>query len=351
MKNFVIIILAVIVLTVGITPVFAQTSNLGLPSNSVNATVDGKTIATLNWQFTGFNPSTCQMNTILYNQGLGPESNSNINVDANGAGHLQIQGWHIFDIKIGATCNGIGTTFGPFDISIDKVAAVQLIMLKNVINDNGGTSNGANTQLGAENSVTGLQIINGTGVRLASSEDVPLGTYLLNEIPEFGYAQDGNFQCEQTGGADNSTANQITFNALNQIATCTVTNNDIIPQLTLTKFVVPTGDPGLFRLNATNVGNGTIALTGNSTVTDSIPATVYNLTEEGPAGFTAGPFICTGVEQLSASQISLKVGDIATCTITNTVIPGPLGTTVIESLLEKISEIVNQIRYLIHHGW
>jgi len=351
LKNFVIIILSVIVLTVGITPVFAQTSNLGLPTNFVNATVDTKTTASLNWQFTGFDPLTCQMNSISFNQGLGPESNLNINVDANGAGHLQIQGWHIFDVKIIATCDGSRSNFGPFDTTVNKIGAVQLILLKNVINDNGGTSNGANTQFTAQNTATGLKIIDEKGNSVASTEDVPLGTYQLTEIPEFGYAQVGNFVCNQTGGADNSTANEITFNGLNQIATCTATNNDIIPNLTFTKFVVGGGaNPIDFQMNATNAGNGTIAFSQNNTGNKNIPATLYNLTEVGPTGFTAGPFVCTGTQQLSASQINLKVGETAVCTITNTLIPGPLDTTAIENLLEKISEIVNQIKHLIHQG-
>jgi len=52
----------------------------------------------------------------------------------------------------------------------------------------------------------------------------------------------------------------------------------------------------------------------------SFKAGVYTLSETGPTGYTASAWVCTGGVQ-NGNQITLALGQSATCTITNTFTP------------------------------
>src|SRR5262249_50954654 len=102
-------------------------------------------------------------------------------------------------------------------------------------------------------------------------------------------------------------------------ATCTITNNDVPPKLTLVNTVINnsggTASPSAWTLSATGPSllSGTSGVTSDSTFQTG----TYALrASAGPAGYTASAWSCVGGSQ-SGNSISLALGDIATCTIAN----------------------------------
>ena len=103
-------------------------------------------------------------------------------------------------------------------------------------------------------------------------------------------------------------------------ATCTITNDDNAPHLTLVKHVVNDngGTKTITDFPLTATGPATIAgVSGNASVTNAVvSAGSYHLTEVNQAGYTASAWTCTGGTQLNSS-ITLALGESATCEITN----------------------------------
>ena len=66
--------------------------------------------------------------------------------------------------------------------------------------------------------------------------------------------------------------------------------------------------------------------TGDPAVTAVlVNAGSYDLAEaDGPAGYTASPWNCTGATSTTGTTVELQAGDAATCTITNTDQPSTL---------------------------
>src|SRR5205814_4041822 len=108
--------------------------------------------------------------------------------------------------------------------------------------------------------------------------------------------------------------------ALGGAATCTISNDDNAPTLTLVKTI--TNDNGgtktLSDFPLTATGPVTISgVSGTTSVTTRIVnAGSYALTEQTQTGYTASSWSCTGGTQ-SAANIALALGGSATCTINN----------------------------------
>jgi fimbrial isopeptide formation D2 family protein len=107
--------------------------------------------------------------------------------------------------------------------------------------------------------------------------------------------------------------------------TCTITNDDQPAQLSLVK-VVEVGDPPTPAAPAdwTLTADGPTPVTGpgnSDAVTDQpVDAGSYDLSEDGPPGFTASAWECVGGEQ-AGSAVTVPVGGDVTCTITNSAEP------------------------------
>jgi hypothetical protein len=103
-----------------------------------------------------------------------------------------------------------------------------------------------------------------------------------------------------------------------QSATCTITNDDQAPSLTLVKTVVNnnggTATASAFTLTAS--GPTPLSGAGGATSGASFSAGTYALSEAGPSGYTASAWVCVGGTQ-TGSTIALVNGQAATCTITN----------------------------------
>jgi len=187
---------------------------------------------------------------------------------------------------------------------------ITLTVKKHVINDNGGTLQApaftlhlaTTTTTDFAGSEAGTQFTLGPSSYTAT-EDSPTA---------LGYAQtnpDANCSGTTVSGID---------------LTCTITNDDIAPSLTLNKVVV-NDNGGTAHENAwTLTAAGVTPLSGpgapgNADVVSgsTFSAGTYTLSEAGPAGYhsTAG-WVCTGVTN-AGNQIILGVGQNAVCTIVN----------------------------------
>ena len=210
----------------------------------------------------------------------------------------------------------------------DQTAHLKLV--KTVTNNNGGTAVPANWTLSAN----GPTPISGAG---GAESDVNAGNYTLSESAgPAGYTA-GNFYC--TNGVTVN-AGQITL-ALNQSTVCTINNDDVAPILHLRKVVVNDNGGTATTANFTLTANGTGAndLSGASPV-DSGPglkADTWALSETTVYGYTASAWVCVGGTQ-NGSNITLTVGQEATCTITNNDQPG---TIIIEKLIKPANSLTS----------
>lgn len=192
----------------------------------------------------------------------------------------------------------------------------KLIVKKVVVNDNGGTRAAGDFDL----SVTG---IGADPSAFDGSEDgvkvkLDIGAYSVSEAPVAGYA--GSLSADCTGTI-----------ALGQTKTCTITNDDVQPTLTVIKNVVNDNGgtllPADFNL-VVKVDDGATApvpasFSGSAGTEVALDAGSYKVTEDAVAGY-AGTFSegCSGV---------LAPGDKKTCTVTN--IDLPPGLTVVKRVI------------------
>ncbi|MCC6986286.1 MAG: sortase [Anaerolineales bacterium] len=141
------------------------------------------------------------------------------------------------------------------------------------------------------------------------------GTYTLAESGPSGYTASA-WVC--VGGSQ--TGSDITL-ALGESATCTITNNDIAPTLTLVKNVTNndggTAAVGDWTLDAN--GPSTISgVTGAGAVTSAIvDAGSYSLGETAIAGYTQTAITCSGSDANGADGLDLDPGENVTCTFFN----------------------------------
>ena len=104
----------------------------------------------------------------------------------------------------------------------------ELTLIKEVTNDNGGTALATDWTLSAT-SAGGGGISGETGSGSVTNVGVPPGSYALSETGPAGYAA-STWSC--VGGTQDGASIAV---ALGESATCTITNDDIAPQLTLSK--------------------------------------------------------------------------------------------------------------------
>ena len=188
-----------------------------------------------------------------------------------------------------------------------------LTLVKSVTNDNGGTAQATDWTLSAAGPTPLSGTTGGAGV---TGVDVTAGVYTLSEIGgPAGYTA-GSWSC--TAGI--MAGDQLTL-ANGESAICTIVNDDDGANLTLVKSV--TNDNGGTAANTdwTLSAQGPTPISGVSgtpAVTGvAVDAGVYTLSEsEGPSGYTAGTWSCTG-GVLAGNQLTLALTESASCTIVN----------------------------------
>jgi len=200
-------------------------------------------------------------------------------------------GWYVDDVEF-YSCSAEGL---PSD--------TQLTLVKQITNNNGGTASPSAWTLTAN----GPSSFSGSGPSVSSGAGLTPGTYNLLESGPAGYAA-SNWDCNGGMQVDGDTVSI----ASGQVVTCTITNNDIQPTLTVVKTIVNDNggtitDPDAFGLK----------INGNSvsdSVSNAINAGNHTVSEDGLAGYKAGGW---GGDCNSNGTIALGAGQNATCTITN----------------------------------
>lgn len=186
--------------------------------------------------------------------------------------------------------------------------APQLKVVKHVVNDNGGTASAGDFTM----NVTGTNVSDPSfpgAEEPGTTVTINAGSYSVGEDAVTGYA--GSYSADCSGTI-----------ALSQTKTCTVTNDDTAPQLTLVKQVTNDNGggalPTAWTLNAVPGNDQYQTITGQGNATDDAQANEdYTLSEtNGPNGYAASAWNCDG-GTLDGSVITLDVGDDVTCTITN----------------------------------
>ncbi len=183
----------------------------------------------------------------------------------------------------------------------------KLIVIKHVINDNGGTATAANFTLdsgGTNDSPDDFAGAESPGTQVT----LDAGSYNVTESGPAGYAASFSAYCSGTI-------------ANGQTKTCTVTNNDISPTLRVIKDVAPDTDSGLFNLRIDGVTAGTGANVGDGGTTGFVPVNAGNHTVSETAGnnTTLSDYTTViGGDCAANGTVSLALAQNKTCTITNT---------------------------------
>ncbi|WP_433676300.1 hypothetical protein [Microbacterium gorillae] len=233
---------------------------------------------------------------------------------------------------VGGTQTGSDVTLAPGDVVtctiVNDDQPATLTLVKEVINDNGGTAVATDWTLTANGPTAG--VTGATGDAAITSTPVSAGAYVLSETGPAGYAASA-WSCE--GGTVVLGVSVIVTNGADVM--CTIVNDDIAPRLTLVKEVINDdggeSTPADWTLTATGE-NAIAGITGDDAITNAaVLAGTYALTESGPDGYTAGDWTCVGGTQ-TAADITLAPGDDATCTIINDDQP---------ATLTLIKEVVN----------
>jgi Prealbumin-like fold domain len=185
--------------------------------------------------------------------------------------------------------------------------AAKLIVIKHVINDNGGTATAANFTL--DSGGTNDSPDNFAGAESPGTEvTLDAGSYNVTESGPSGYAASYSAYCSGTI-------------ANGQTRTCTVTNNDISPTLRVIKDVVPDTDSGLFNLQIDGATAGTGANAGDGGSTGFVPVNAGNHSVGETAGTntTLSDYTALiGGDCAANGAVSLALAQNKTCTITNT---------------------------------
>jgi hypothetical protein len=173
----------------------------------------------------------------------------------------------------------------------------RLTVIKHVVNDNGGTLTAADFTM----NVTGTTTASFPGTEVGATVALNAGQYAVDETGSAGYAKTLGADCSGTI-------------AVGQTKTCTITNNDIQPKLTVIKHLVNNNGGTAGAEDFTMTVDGRSATPASSAGSESgtmvtLDAGSYSVTESGPGGY-AGTFSagCSGV---------IGAGETRTCTVTN----------------------------------
>ncbi len=196
-----------------------------------------------------------------------------------------------------------------------KLGTVKVV--KDVVNDNGGTKTAANDFTFKNNNGTAQTFVATTSPDGERVLTLPVGSGFSIVEPE-----------ANSGGYTTSYSGTCSGTVTEQEQTCTIKNDDNAPKLTLNKILVKdnggTATEGNWTLTANGGDAGTLSGTGAAGSTDVVSgatfkAGTYTLSESaGPSGYSASAWSCTDDKTPNVNnQITINLDDDVTCTITN----------------------------------
>uniref|UniRef100_UPI0012E9E5E4 DUF11 domain-containing protein n=1 Tax=Microbacterium karelineae TaxID=2654283 RepID=UPI0012E9E5E4 len=193
-----------------------------------------------------------------------------------------------------------------------------LTLVKNVINDHGGTAVPEDFVLSADGAVS---ITGPSGSDAVTDVEVPQGTYALGEEQLDGYEL-VSIACWATSEMiDELEVDDAAIALANgESAYCVLTNDDIAPRLTLVKTVRNNNGGTATVADFPLTADGPDAVTGISGATEvtdvAVSAGSYELSEELVDGYHAGAWTCEG-GSLDGATLTLALADEAMCEIVN----------------------------------
>jgi len=229
------------------------------------------------------------------------------------------------------------------------VAAPILTLVKTITKNNGGTADATAWTLAA----AGPTPISGvTGSGTVTNAVVSSGIYTLSESGGSSGYTASSWSCVKNSAAP-VTGASITL-GLGDTATCTITNDDIVPSLTLDKIVIKDNGGTVAESAWTLTADGPTPISGPGAASHAdvvsggtFSAGTYTLSEStGPSGYTASSWSCVknSAAPVTGASITLGLGDTATCTITNDdVSPGvlPAYINVVKTVINDNGKIKN----------
>lgn len=177
-----------------------------------------------------------------------------------------------------------------------------ITLVKNVINDNGGTATANDFGLS----------IGGTAVTSGQTLNLNTGSYAINEAGLAGY----NFVSITGTGCPTQLGGNVTL-ANGQNITCTITNDDVAGQMRVIKNVVNDNGGSAVASDFTLSVNGQ-AQTQNQYFSVNA-GTTNTVTESGPSGYTQTSLVCVNdaSQQQVAHPVVMALAESVTCTVTN----------------------------------
>jgi hypothetical protein len=188
----------------------------------------------------------------------------------------------------------------------NKLRRGSIRVIKNVVNDNGGTAVAGDFTITLGDSAnTTFAGVSGPGITFTFDAGY---TFDVAEIGlPAGYVQTG-----EAGDCAGEIVADVT-------KVCVITNDDVAPSLTLVKVVINdnggTAATTDFILSAD--GPTPISGAGGATSGANFSAGTYALSETLVAGYIAGAWSCTGSGTQNGESITLALAQSATCTIVN----------------------------------
>ncbi len=273
------------------------------------------------------NAPVLHLRKVVVNDNGGTATVSNFTLTANGTGANDLSGTSPVDsgaglladtfalsetnvtgytasswVCVGGSQNGASITLGLGQEATCTITnndnAAHLIVIKHVVNDNGGTAVAGDFTT----NITGVTTTNqsAAGAEAPGVDNVltTVGAYSVDEGAHVGYAKTLSADCSGTI-------------ALGESKTCTITNDDISPKLTLIKHVV--NDNG-----GTKVVSDFVLKIDTSVVTsgssNNVNAGAHTASEVALTGYTAS--VWSG-DCAADGSITLALADDKTCEITN----------------------------------
>jgi pimeloyl-ACP methyl ester carboxylesterase len=223
--------------------------------------------------------------------------------------HILPGGVYGLDFDSPPTYESIGIEFGvPQDVSSPDAwhfctrtapppPLFQLTVVNNVSNDNGGNADVSNFTLR----------VGTTTVASGETKNFEAGTYTITETGPDGYTKTFGGDCDANG--------QITLETGDQSKTCTITNDDIAPTITLTKSVVNSAvsnaSPDDFGISI----GGSIVTSGSTTQVMANRPIIIN--EAGLSGYDFVSITGENCPTQLGGSVVLSPGQSINCTITN----------------------------------
>lgn len=223
------------------------------------------------------------------------------------------------DITPGGVVNALAGGANEYTVTNTVTCDANLTLVKKVQNAHGGTA--------VASDWNGKLRANTTAFNTGETKRVAPGVYALSETQLEGYELAG-VQC--TGAAYDGATGSVTLTG-QQAATCTFTNRDLAPTLTLVKTVAGSAVPASnWTLTATGDRGSVVTGAGGAGPVNVVAGETFSLTEVAAQygdEFTDGSWSCDSnvlVQGSNGSAVTLtpiKLGQHVTCSITNTAKP------------------------------